>query len=277
MKKIFTLLSLVLATLSFSSCELENPINPDQIFMTDIYGKWEVSDNQGYSSLEFTTEGYYFMVKNATDINSAPSVVYGKYTKTGDYQITLAGFGTVDITSYGDDYLRYTLTKEGDEDGISQSTTIAIDSDETISDNTSYISTIWSLVDYNFFYSYYSADYGGMVSDLTSRDTDVKYLYFSTGDTFIVINKDQTAYAYEWKFNSDEDQIQMDGDQKWSLEGNTTFGIDLLMDTELKFSHYATFTFTPIDEDGVPGDEVTMQNTQLNMEFIMSKNITFDE
>ncbi len=236
MNKFFTTLSLLLATITFTSCELKNTINMDQIFLSSVYGKWNISSNHGYSSIEFTTEGYYFIEES----DSENSVIWGKYTKSGDYQITLNDFGVIDITKYGDDYLFFDLTKDGSTEAITQYTSLDGEVDDTYSDQTDLLCTIWKVGDYTYTYSTNSLS---DILPIQDRETDIAYVYFSTSDTFIVIDTVGVATSHEWVWkNTLETEINVTSNIGWSLDGVTDFEVDELSNDQLSLIFDATIT-----------------------------------
>ncbi len=268
MKKLFALLTLCTAFATLTSCELKHDdINMDQIFLTDLYGKWNIGDDYGYSTIEFTTEGYYFMEEK-----SSYKVVWGKYSKTSgeDYQITLSdgvsenNFGVIDITDYGDDYLNYELTIDGSSTSYQQRTSLEGDVNETISDNTSLLSTIWGISEY--FYTYTGETLWcnseeveiGSINITQNRETDVKYVYFSAlanasdQATFIVIDVNGTATSYQWGWLDDnEEEIVISG---WRLEDVDQFTIDKLTSSAAVLNFEATFeveTVEVMDNSGI--------------------------
>ncbi len=273
MKRIFAILSLLVTLTLFTSCELkhDDDINWDQVWLSDIYGKWDLwsTESLSYSSIEFSTEGYYFIRTLKTVSTADQGVLYGKYSKTDDYEITLEGLGVIEITDYDDDKLWYTITLDGESESETHKATAAEDRDEEISDNTSDICSIWAV--YSYYYEAYSKQY--------TRDTDVAYIYLSTDGTFISIDKNGDAYSYKWAWSdTNETSITTSNGnsyKNWTLEGVNNFDVVNLS------SGYVTLEFSASIEIDISEEENDSDKTSevvsvpFTMRFESTKKIEF--
>ncbi|MFI3293322.1 MAG: hypothetical protein SNG27_03375 [Rikenellaceae bacterium] len=268
MKRIFATLSLFAILTSLTSCDLkhDDDINLDQIWMSDLYGKWDIwsTESIGYESIEFSTEGYYFIEESKSGATMDQEVLYGKYKKTGDYQVTAYDVGVLDITDYSDTKIWYDITLDGKTQSETHKATSAVDRDETISDNTDLIGTIWKV--YSYSYEAYQ--------EIFNIETDVAYLYISTAGTFISIDKSGNAYSYEWTWsNTDEDEIKVSNGNSysnWTLEGISTFEVSDLSNNDMLFEFETDITVDT--EDGTE----TLTNIPFTMRFERSSNITIE-
>ncbi len=174
MKKLIIAFTFLCSLVTFTSCDffnLDEPDFGDQLYVTDLAGRWRWSSSNAYSHIEFINLEYYFITKTDGEI------IYGTFRKTDDKQFTLSGFGVIDVSTCDAAKLAFYLTLEGEEVQTSQSTYYDdIDDDDDISDNTYLISTLWEV----------------------TSGSGVDYFLFSTAGTFMTINTSGAATSGSW-------------------------------------------------------------------------------
>ncbi len=170
MKKLLIIFSFFASLFTFTACDLDTPDFGDQLYASDLAGKWRWSSSSEYSTIEFINLKYYFITK------ADGEVVYGTFRKTDDKQFTLSGFGVMDVSTCNAATLAYSLTLENEDVSTSQSTYIVEVDEDDISDNTYYLSTLW---------------------EVTSGSL-VDYFLFSTAGTFIVISSSGEVTPGSW-------------------------------------------------------------------------------
>lgn len=106
MRRVVTPLFVLILAI-FASCSLDSPEFEDQISETDVQGKWTLFTNDYYTTFEFTEGTKYYFVRH-----SGGDYTFGRYKKTGLYQIELTDFGVMDIDedNYGSTYLYFDFT-----------------------------------------------------------------------------------------------------------------------------------------------------------------------
>lgn len=175
MKKLLIIFSFFITLFSFTACSLDEPDFGDQLYATDLAGKWRWSSSNEYSRIEFINLKYYFVTKTDGE------VIYGTFRKTDDKQFTLSGFGVIDVSACDAAKLAFYLTLEGEDVQTSQSTYEYNADEDDISDNTYLISTLWEV----------------------TSGSGVDYFLFSTAGTFMTIDTSGTATSGSWFWESE--------------------------------------------------------------------------
>ena len=244
------LILLCLLCLGLSSCGSgsSNEDDDESSLITPAYenisGKYEISGSNTFSSIELSESGNYIIIKKIsstlakqasveiskehrswlklahatmTRSSSTNNVIYGKYTLKADGSITLEGFGTLVITTSGNNVTNLTLTP------ISGSTiTLNATKDEFISSDTqtTKLCRTWNiLTETEKYYENgqlvetvdYNATTGELIDKIISSgkvSTDdsempVQVLFSKSGTYLVYYKKDTAGIAYwTWKNGS---------------------------------------------------------------------------
>ncbi len=230
MRRLFAILSLCAVAL-LGSCSLfsvDEKDFGDQIYYSNIYGKWK----NGTNWIEFTEAGYYYTYGYGDG-----SLKYGKFSKTDSKQFTLEGFGVMDVsevsevTSDEDDtayYLNFDLTLDDESIYIGVKATKEDEMEVDDEDQLDKISATWYQTN---IYRYNGGcgcdcvtgdpcgceyDTTGICSCATATTScdcnclckedrvEIEYLFFSnTGFLVAINNLGEVIKNVTWKWNSE--------------------------------------------------------------------------
>ncbi len=248
------LLILPILSVVFASCNLHDLDEPDfgeQVYVEEVLGKWSLSNDRYYKTLELTSAGYYYAIESGTDWE----LVYGKFQKTDSMQFTLYGLGVMDVTSVGDDYLKFYLTVEGDDELVTQAAAKA----DVISegDDTDDICTQWKINEFGPTTGSGSTDDDDVTTEPTVY-TDIQYVVFTDTGTLVLIDNDGKAALGQWEWtapsaSSDDEGYRIinykySSDETWNKSGDAVVEVNTLSSEYM--SIYYTLTTRELDDEG---------------------------
>ncbi len=109
MENVKQILAAILIIILFSACE-KSEDDPMDNLKSSISAKWDVDNSGKYVSFEFNESGNYIIVKDVTTTyDSKQIVLFGTYQILENNDISLSGFGTLNIIDIEKNGIRFSI------------------------------------------------------------------------------------------------------------------------------------------------------------------------
>lgn len=209
---------------SLNSCSKDDDGLKDPAYKEDAALFVITGSNSPYGSIEFTESGQYIITPAQSNRNVAPrkgkfigtkgsasranydGYLYGNYTKVGENEYYLEGFGTIVVQSVGGTNYDLVITRDN---GSELTLGARRESIYQSSDMTDKLCRTWR------FYKVYAAEYingkkvwedSANVNDLDYDDEIPSQVIFTRAGTYMVVWKDEVDIAY-WKWMDEKKGI----------------------------------------------------------------------
>lgn len=224
MKKVLLFLMAMVGLVSLNSCSNDDDGLKDPAYKEDAALFVITGSNSPYGSIEFTESGQYIITPTWSNRNVAPrkgkfigtkeaasranydGYLYGNYTKVGDNEYYLEGFGTIVVQSVGGTNYDLVITKDN---GSELTLGARRESIYQSSDMTDKLCRTWR------FYKVHAVEYinGKKVWEDSAYADDIDYndempsqVIFTRAGTYMVVWKDELDIAY-WKWENEKKGI----------------------------------------------------------------------